>query len=65
MPAIQLTLTAEERDYLTTLLESVLKDKRIEEHRTRTLSYRPGIIHEEDVLKSLLGKLALPEAKRQ
>jgi hypothetical protein len=60
MAELQLTLTAEERDYLAALLESVLKDRRVEEHRTRTPSYRQHVIHEEEVLAALLGKLGQP-----
>ena len=57
MTDTQLTLTAEERQYLTELLEQTLKTTQIEEHRTRTLSYRGQIVHTEDIIKSLLGKL--------
>jgi hypothetical protein len=57
MADAQLTLTAEERQYLLHLLERKLKDTRIEEHRTRTLTYREHIVHEEDLIQGLLGKL--------
>jgi hypothetical protein len=60
MSESQLTVTADEREYLLGLLETVLKEKRIEEHRTRTLSYRQHVIHEEDLIRSLLGKLGRP-----
>jgi hypothetical protein len=53
----QLTLTAEEREYLVGLLNSVLKETRVEEHRTRTLSYREQIVHREDLISALLHKL--------
>jgi len=62
MAELQLTLTAEERDYLAGLLETVLKDTRVEEHRTRTPSYREHIIHKEDVIVALLSKLGKPVA---
>jgi hypothetical protein len=52
-----LMLTAEERQFLVGLLESTLKDARIEEHRTRTLSYRDHILQRENLIASLLGKL--------
>jgi len=52
-----LMLTAEERQFLVDLLETALKDARIEEHRTRTLSYRDHILQREDVIAHLLGKL--------
>lgn len=57
MSELQLTLTAEERAYLTSLLESVLKNARVEEHRTRAPSYREHIIHQEDLITALLSKL--------
>ena len=60
MAESQLTLTADERAFLGNLLETVLKDKRVEEHRTRTLSYRQYVVHEEDLIRSLLGKLGRP-----
>jgi hypothetical protein len=58
----QLTLTAEERQFLVDLLELVLKDTKIEEHRTRTLSFREHIVHREEIIASLLGKLGKPPA---
>lgn len=54
---ITLTLTGEERTELVRLLEQTLKEKLIEEHRTDALSYRKEIIHEEEVLKSILQKV--------
>ena len=60
MPDMSMTLTAEERDFLVGLLERVLKDKEIEEHRTRTLSYREIVVKEEERMKSLLAKLKTP-----
>lgn len=53
----QITLTTEERQFLMTLLEGMLKDTRVEEHRTRTLNYREHIVHREEVITSLLNKL--------
>jgi hypothetical protein len=60
MADLQLTLTAEEREYLANLLETMLKEKRVEEHRTRTLTYRQYVVHEEDLIRSVLGKLGRP-----
>ena len=60
MAELQMTLTAEERQYLLDLLEATLKDTRIEEHRTRTPSYRDHIVHREDLIRGLLGKLGQP-----
>jgi hypothetical protein len=60
MAELQLTLTAEEREYLIGLLEEVLKETRIEEHRTRTPTYRKFILNEEDKIVKLLSKLGRP-----
>jgi hypothetical protein len=60
MAELQLTLTADEREYLAGLLQMVLKDKRVEEHRTRTLTYREHVVHEEDLIARLLTKLGQP-----
>jgi hypothetical protein len=57
MPDVTLILSDEEQEFLATLLETVLKETRVEEHRTRTLSYREHIVHREDLLKGLLTKL--------
>lgn len=53
----QLIFTTEEREFLVALLESALKETKIEEHRTKTFSYREHIIHKEELLASLLTKL--------
>lgn len=58
MAETNLTLTAEETEFLTNLLGTVLKDAKVEEHRTRTLSYRESIVHKEEVIASVLKKLA-------
>ena len=60
MPDPQLTLTAEERDFLIAHLEHALKDIRIEEHRTRAPSYREHILQQEAQIISLLTKLGKP-----
>jgi hypothetical protein len=57
MAEVQLTLSAEERQYLVELLTHTLKDVRVEEHRTRTPSYREQVIHQEDLIQALLKKL--------
>lgn len=57
MAELQLTLTTEETDYLIELLETRLKETRVEEHRTRTPSYREHVLHHEDLLTALLKKL--------
>jgi hypothetical protein len=62
MAETQLTLTAEESQFLAGLLEVALRDTRIEEHRTRTLTYREHILHREEVIAHLLAKLGKPQA---
>jgi phenylalanyl-tRNA synthetase beta subunit len=57
MAEMQMTVTAEEKQFLESFLEATLKDKRVEEHRTRTPSYRKDVLHEEDVIVALLAKL--------
>ena len=52
-----LNLSSEEREYLLTLLEDSLKQTRVEEHRTRTPSYREHVVHQEELIESLLAKL--------
>lgn len=52
-----LMLTDEERKFLVELLELGLKGTQIEEHRTRTISYREHILRRENVISSLLQKL--------
>jgi hypothetical protein len=60
MTESQLTLTTEEHAFLKGLLDEALKDTRVEEHRTRTPSYREHILHREDLITSLLTKLGQP-----
>jgi hypothetical protein len=56
-----LTLTADERTFLVQLLETAIKNHRVEEHRTRTPSYREQILQEEKLLEQLLSKLGQPQ----
>jgi hypothetical protein len=58
MPETQLTITAEEREVLASLLGEALKQTRVEEHRTKNLSYREHIVQKDKLLESLLVKLA-------
>jgi hypothetical protein len=53
----QLTLTAEEQEYLLGLLETARKATLVEEHRTRALEYREHIVQREALITSLLEKL--------
>ena len=57
-----LTLTTEERGFLVSLLESTLKNTRIEEHRTRTPTYREHVLQNEEMIVGLLKKLGQPVA---
>ncbi len=54
---VKLSLTDGERSLLAALLQTALKDSQIEEHRTRTPSYREHILGREELINSLLGKL--------
>jgi len=60
MPELQLMLSAEERQYLLDLLKTELKDRRVEEHRTRTPLYRENVLQKETVIANLLAKLGQP-----
>jgi hypothetical protein len=62
MTQTQLTLTAEEAEFLAGLLEVALRDVRVEEHRTRTPAYREHILHREGLMAGLLRKLGMPGA---
>ena len=57
MAESQLVLTAEERQFLTGLLEMAMKETRVEEHRTRTPNYRKFVLQQEHLIAALLGKL--------
>ena len=60
MAELQLALTIDEREYLIQVLETALKNHRVEEHRTRTPTYREHILAEERLLSQLLTKLGKP-----
>jgi hypothetical protein len=57
MADFSLTVSNEEREYLVKMLESLLKETRIEEHRTRTPSYREFVLGDESIIEGLLQKL--------
>ncbi len=57
MAEASVNLTEEERKFLVELLDIALKDTLVEEHRTRTLTYRDHILHRENLISSLLHKL--------
>jgi hypothetical protein len=56
----EMTLTDEEKEFLADLLEIALKETLIEEHRTRKTSFREHILHREELIKAVLGKLGRP-----
>ena len=60
MPDSQLTLTAEEIQFLTGLLEMAMKETRIEEQRTRAPNYRAYVLKQERLIESVLSKLGKP-----
>ena len=62
MGELQVTLTADERQYLWDLLERTLKETRVEEHRTRTPTYRERVLHQEDLIQAVLNKLGAASA---
>lgn len=57
MADTSLTITDSERTFLVALLEKTLKDRQVEEHRTRAPSYREHVLQEETVINDLLKKL--------
>jgi hypothetical protein len=57
----QLTVTADEREFLVGFLNEALKEARVEEHRTRTPSFREHVLHREDLIAALLAKLGQPQ----
>lgn len=61
MNEFDLTLSASERECLIEVLERALKETRVEEHRTRTPSYREHVVEREDIIKGLLSKLGQPD----
>jgi len=62
MGDLQFTVTDTERQFLVNLLETALKERYVEEHRTRTPSYREDILRQEAVIQQLLTKLRPPKA---
>jgi hypothetical protein len=60
MQECQITLTGEERGCLVELLQTTLKSRRVEEHRTRAPTYREQILEQEKLLENVLAKLGVP-----
>jgi len=63
MSEMQLTLSQGQHDYLVGLLETALKNTRVEEHRTRTPSFREHVEEQEQVIVQLLTQLGKPPVK--
>jgi len=57
MTDLRMNVTPEEREFLITLLDEAMKEKLIEEHRTKTPSYRDFLVCQEKTMRSLLAKL--------
>lgn len=63
MAAVNLVeLSDEEREYLVTTLEAALRETRREEHRTDQRDYRVHVQHREQIIESILEKLAVCSA---
>lgn len=60
MNDFHMTLSEEERRLLGAILRQVLKEKRVEEHRTRTPSFRELVMAEEETIERVLVKLNEP-----
>ena len=60
MAESQLALSDEERAFLVEFLQTVWKDTLVEEHRTRTPSYREVVLRQENLIAGLLSKLGQP-----
>ena len=60
MSDVQLSLTRPERECLVGILERVLKETRVEEHRTRAPTYREHVVDQEHLISALLTKLGQP-----
>ncbi len=58
----KLTLTADESKFLVELLENSLKERQVEEHRTRAPTYREHVLHQEDLIQAILKKLRQAQA---
>lgn len=52
-----LTLSTEEKDFLARTLEGLLASKRVEVHRTDSLTYKNELQHELELLESLVVQL--------
>ena len=60
MAESQLTLSAEEHQFLVDLLDVVLKERLVEEHHTDSRAFRQIVRRQEDLIAGLLRKLGQP-----
>jgi hypothetical protein len=58
--AFTLALSGEERELLRHLLEQVLRDKQVEDHRTDSITFRELVQRQETLLQNVLDKLGRP-----
>ena len=54
---MKLELNAEERDLLVRVLDSEMREARVELRRTEVAEFRREVAHEEETLKALLSRL--------
>ena len=59
-PQFSLVLSAEERTQLLTILSQVLRDTRVEEHRTDAPDYREWVLRREQILEDIVNRLKTP-----
>jgi hypothetical protein len=59
-PGLTITLTEDERAQLLSILDQVLRDKRVEVHRTEAPDYRKHVEREEAALQGLIDRLRRP-----
>jgi len=59
-PAVTLSLTGDDRETLLRILEQVLREKRVEVHRTEAPDYREYVQREEALLDRLVEQLRRP-----
>ena len=58
--AFTLALSGEERELLQKLLEQILRDKQVEDHRTDSITFRELVQRQETLLQNVIDKLGRP-----
>jgi hypothetical protein len=53
----QVLLSSDERDYLIRLLQSALREVRVEERHTDSPEYKSDVMKEENTIRGLLSKI--------